>query len=106
MQAAIEEGALTRIVAALEAGKAARTVSLNEDEAALIKQLMLLTSKPLIYAANVGEDDLGNQGANNPHVKALRQRAAEEGVEVVVVSARVSAAADLNDTSWCGLYVP
>jgi hypothetical protein len=51
------------------AGKGARGASLSEDEAAVVKGLGLLTLKPLIYAANVGEDDLGNHGANNTHVQ-------------------------------------
>jgi ribosome-binding ATPase YchF (GTP1/OBG family) len=38
-----------------------------------VKNLGLLTLKPLIYAANVGEDDLGNQGANNVHVQVRRR---------------------------------
>lgn len=42
---------------------------LTEDEAAIVKGLGLLTLKPLIYAANVSEDDLGNHGANNVHVQ-------------------------------------
>ena len=53
----------------LEAGRGARNASLTEDESLLIKNLGLLTLKPLIYAANVGEDDLGNHGANNVHVQ-------------------------------------
>eukprot|EP00775_Hariotina_reticulata_P008640 gene8640-8821_t len=88
-KAAVEEEALNKITAALEAGKGARSASLTEDEAAIVKGLGLLTLKPLIYAANVGEDDLGNHGENNVHVQALRKRAAEEGCEVVVVSAKV-----------------
>ena len=42
---------------------------MTEDEAAIVKGLGLLTLKPLIYAANVSEDDLGNHGANNVHVQ-------------------------------------
>lgn len=91
-QAAIEEPALKRILEALEAGKGARTVELSADEAPLIKQLMLLTTKPMLYAANVEEDDLGNKGAENKYVQDLKKRAAEEGVEVVVVSAKVGRA--------------
>jgi hypothetical protein len=53
----------------LEAGRGARSAALNEDEQLSVKNLGLLTLKPLIYAANVGEDDLGNQGANNVHVQ-------------------------------------
>jgi ribosome-binding ATPase YchF (GTP1/OBG family) len=56
----------------LEAGRGARSASLTEDEAVLVKGLGLLTLKPLIYAANVGEDDLGNHGANNVHVQVGR----------------------------------
>ena len=66
---AIEEEALKKIVVELEAGRGARNASLTEDESLLIKNLGLLTLKPLIYAANVGEDDLGNHGANNVHVQ-------------------------------------
>ncbi|GIL60621.1 hypothetical protein Vafri_15154 [Volvox africanus] len=91
----LELGALAKIQAAIEAGKGARTAPLTRDEAAAVKGLGLLTLKPLIYAANVVEDDLADQGANNSHVKALRQRAAEEGVSVVVVSAKVEA--ELNE---------
>lgn len=91
----LEAGALVKIQAAIEAGKGARTAQLNKDEAAAVKGLGLLTLKPLIYAANVTEDDLADQGANNKHVQALRKRAAEEGVSVVVVSARVEA--ELNE---------
>lgn len=54
-----------------------------------VKGLCLLTSKPMIYAANVAEDDLADGGENNPHVAALRQKAMEEGSEVVIVSAQV-----------------
>lgn len=52
-----------------ETGKGARAAALTEDEALIVKGLGLLTLKPLIYAANVGEDDLGNHGANNVHVQ-------------------------------------
>lgn len=50
-------------------GKGARSAVLTEDEALLVKGLGLLTLKPLIYAANVSEDDLGNHGADNVHVQ-------------------------------------
>lgn len=68
-KAAVEEEALTKVTAALEAGKGARSASLTDDEAAVVKGLGLLTLKPLIYAANVGEDDLGNHGETNVHVQ-------------------------------------
>ncbi|KAG2424041.1 hypothetical protein HXX76_014863 [Chlamydomonas incerta] len=91
----LELAALDKIQVAIEAGKGARTAPLTKDEAVAVKGLGLLTLKPLIYAANVTEDDLADQGANNTHVQALRKRAAEEGVQVVVVSAKVEA--ELNE---------
>mmetsp|Transcript_9486 Transcript_9486/g.31114 ORF Transcript_9486/g.31114 Transcript_9486/m.31114 type:complete len:469 (+) Transcript_9486:139-1545(+) len=90
-EATTEANALTRIVAAIEDGKPARTVELNEDEESMVKGLMLLTRKPVIYAANVSEDDLANQGADNVHVQALSKIAETHGCEVIVVSAQVEA---------------
>ncbi|KAG2498368.1 hypothetical protein HYH03_003627 [Edaphochlamys debaryana] len=91
----VELAALDKIQVALEAGKGARSAVLTKDEALSVKSLGLMTLKPIIYAANVMEDDLANQGAENKHVQALRKRAAEEGVQVVVVSAKVEA--ELNE---------
>lgn len=56
-----------------------------------MKGLFLLTMKPVTYAANVAEGDLADAGAGNVHVQALRKKAADEGREVVIVSAQVSA---------------
>ena len=61
----------------------------SEEEAEAVRGLYLLTAKPVTYAANVAESDLADMGATNPHVKALREKAAEEGREVVIVSAQV-----------------
>ncbi len=58
--------------------------------AGLYRQLGLITAKPLIYVANVSEEDLPD-GAQNPYVEALRERAALEGAEVVVVCAKLEA---------------
>jgi len=55
-----------------------------------VKHLCLLTAKPLIYAANVAEDDLADPTGNG-HVAAVRQVAQAQGAEVVVVSAQVPA---------------
>lgn len=68
-KAAVEEEALAKVMVELEAGRGARAAKLTEDEALSLRGLGLLTLKPMIYAANVGEDDLGNQGANNVHVQ-------------------------------------
>lgn len=85
----LETGALNKIVEQIEAGRGARFAQLNPDEQEVVKGLGLLTMKPLIYAANVAEEDLADKGANNTHVQALRKRAEEEKSEVVVVSAKV-----------------
>ncbi|MGV3617391.1 MAG: redox-regulated ATPase YchF [Fimbriimonas sp.] len=82
----VEIDALEKIVPALQDGKPARTINLTEDEAFSIKSLGLLTLKPVIYAANVSEDDLAK---GNEHVEKVRQIAAAERAEVVVISAQV-----------------
>lgn len=84
--AQLELGALEKLVAALNEGKQARQVSLTSDEAEAVKQLELLTSKPIIYAANVSEDDLAT---GNEWVEQVRAIAATENAKVVIISAQV-----------------
>ena len=91
----MEAAALQRILDGLENGIPARAIELNEDEEPLVKVLCLLTKKPMIYAANVSEEDLASQGADNVHVQALKKKAEEEGSDVVVISAQVEA--ELNE---------
>jgi hypothetical protein len=87
-EAQIELAALERLTATLNEGKSARQVSLNEEEEALIKPLGLLTSKPVIYACNVSEDDLAT---GNDWVEQVRAIATQENAQVVIVSAQVEA---------------
>lgn len=54
-----------------------------------MRGLNLLTMKPLVYAANVEEGDLANQGASNTHVQALQHVATADGSSVIIVSAQV-----------------
>ena len=61
----------------------------DDDEAAFIDSLVLLSAKPVIYAANVAEDDLADDGASNPNVARVREYAAAEGSEVFVISAKL-----------------
>ncbi|NJN57671.1 MAG: redox-regulated ATPase YchF [Leptolyngbyaceae cyanobacterium SL_5_9] len=79
---------LERLAAALNEGKSARQVPLNEEEEIWLKPLGLLTRKPVIYAANVSEDDLAE---GNGWVDQVRTLAAQENAQVVVVSAQVEA---------------
>ena len=85
-----EVALLERLKPFLEEGKMAKAFDCeNEDEEALLKGYNLLTAKPTIYAANVAEDDLADDGASNPHVQAVREAAKEDGSEVFVVSAEI-----------------
>ncbi|XP_024527781.1 uncharacterized protein LOC9636093 [Selaginella moellendorffii] len=84
----MEAAALERINEALLAGKAARTVDLSNDERKQVQQLCLLTMKPVIYAANVAETDLGDP-SKNEYVQRVVKTAADLGSEAVVVSAQV-----------------
>ena len=77
---------LEKLAAALNEGKSVRQVSLAEEEAEIIKGLELLTNKPIIYAANVSEEELAT---GNDFVEKVRQVAATENARVVVVSAQV-----------------
>jgi len=76
---------LQKLRAALDEGRAARSVALDDEERELLRELFLLTMKPVMYVANVLED--GFDG--NPHLDAVRARAAAEGAEVVPVSAAI-----------------
>ena len=76
---------LQKLRAALDQGKSARSVALPDEERVLTRDLFLLTMKPVLYIANVLEDGF----ENNPHLDAVRARAAGEGAEVVPVSAAI-----------------
>ncbi|RDZ27634.1 redox-regulated ATPase YchF [Lysobacter silvisoli] len=76
---------LARVRAALDDGKPVRGLGLSEDEVAAIRDLFLLTLKPVMYVANVLEDGF----ENNPHLDAVRARAVGEGAQVVPVSAAI-----------------
>lgn len=82
-----EAALLERMKAHLEGGKPVRTLTEDAEEQALIRQMFLLTSKPVIYVANIAEDDIG--AAPNAYVKALYAGAAAEGAEAVTICARI-----------------
>ena len=90
---------LERVKAHLEDGKLAKTFELeDEDEEEWFKGYNLLTAKPVIYAANVSEDDLADDGANNKFVQEVRENAKEEGCEVFVICAQIEQEiAELDD---------
>ena len=78
-----------RVKAAMEEGKLAKSLDYDDDELALMKELFLITMKPVIYAANVAEDDFSNGIENNPFVNKVKEYAAGENSEVMPVSARI-----------------
>lgn len=80
---------LERIHSALEDGKPARSVEISKEEQEYMKDLFLLTTKPVIYAANVAEDDFVNGIENNPQVKKLEELAKSENAEVLPISAQI-----------------
>lgn len=78
---------LNRVSAFLGEGKSARAMDLDDDEAAFISSLDLLSFKPIIYVANVSEDDAATE--DNERVQKIREFAATEGSQVVVVCAKI-----------------
>lgn len=70
-------------------GRPVRTMELDEDKELLLKSFNLLSSKPVIYVANVSEEEVAEEGAANPYVQIIRAHAAKEGSEVVVISAKI-----------------
>ena len=87
-EAQVEVVALEKLLIELNAGKPARKVELSEEESESVKGLGLLTRKPMIYAANVSEDDLAT---GNHFVEQVRLVAAAEDAQVTIVSAQVEA---------------
>lgn len=88
---------LERIQKTLEEGKSARTLELTEDEEEMMKDYSLLSSKPIIYVANVSEEDL-LEGSENEMVQQVREHAKTESAEVVVICAKIeSEISELED---------
>lgn len=86
---------LEKLYKFLEEGKPARNYPATDDEKEILKTLFLLTSKPVIYAANVSEDDVAT---GNDYVKQVKEYAKSEGSEVIVLCAKLEEElADMSD---------
>ena len=98
-EAAKELDLLNKIKATLEDNKLVKDMEdLNEDEQALLNTYDLLTSKPVIFAANVKDEDLADDGASNKYVQAVREWAAGNNCEVFAISAQIeSEIAELDE---------
>ena len=77
------------IYAHLEKGQPARTYPADEEEKAILASWFLLTTKPVIYAANISEDDLGKDESEIPFVQSVRSIAEAEKAEMIVISAAI-----------------
>ena len=82
---------LERIKECLEAGKRAGVLELTEDEEAWIEESRLLTRKPIIYVANIAEDEVSGEYESNAGYQKLRAHAEAEGSEIIAVSAQIEA---------------
>lgn len=85
-EAKLENEILERVKSFLDEAKPARALELNDDELAIIRDANLLTLKPTLYVANVAEDEIA---AENAYVAKVRELAAREGAQVVVICAKV-----------------
>ncbi len=77
-----------RVLENLNEGRSARSVECTEEEALLLKDVALLSNKPIIYAANMSDEDFANGIENNEGLKKVRERAAAEGAAVLPICAR------------------
>ena len=82
---------LNKVKSVLEEGKCARSIGLTAEEATLIEESRLLTLKPIIYVANISEDEVGGDYVNNEGYQALLTHAKGEGSEIIAVSAQIEA---------------
>ena len=82
---------LEKLMAHLEEGKSARSFDFTEDEAEIIKSTPLLSNKPVIYAANLSEDDFRNNYEKNEQYKAVKAIAEEENSAVLPICAQIEA---------------
>jgi GTP-binding protein YchF len=84
----LEVEVLARVKEALENEKPARSLEYNEDERLAVRDLHLLTMKPILYVSNVSEGEVAT-GEDNPYVQKVKEFAKAEGAEVIVISAKV-----------------
>ena len=85
--AIMEVELLNKIKQALEANKPARSLEFNEEEQKIVNSFFLITTKPVIYCANISESDIGNN--DNKYVKAVEDFAKQEGSEVISLCAKI-----------------
>ena len=80
-----------RVLKVLEDGNCARTIELSEEEAVIMSEVQLLTMKPIIYVANVADNEAAKEPLGNAMYCALKEEAKKEGAEVIAICAQVEA---------------
>ncbi len=85
----IELDLMERIRDNLEKGIPSRNLSFTEEESRLVDQMFLLTSKPVIYAANIAEEEIGKSPEDLPMVKSVTDQAEKENAEVLIICAKI-----------------
>lgn len=99
----IEIDLLEKILKTLEEGKSARTLEFNEEEQVLVKDMFLLTTKPILYIANVSEEQLENPD-DNDNVKKVKEYAKKENAEVIPLCVKIEeelSGLEENDKKRC-----
>ncbi len=82
----LEAELIQKVITHLENEKPVRTMELSDDDKAFVDEMLLLTSKPVIYAANISEEDIGRE---NEFTRKVEAKAAEENAETLVICAKV-----------------
>jgi GTP-binding protein YchF len=96
---------LKKLETALSEGKTAREVDLSEEEAEVLADVSLLTLKPVIYAANLAEDEIAGNGKDNKYYKILEEIVAKEKSAVIPVSAKIEAEIAELDEEEKGVFL-
>ena len=78
-----------KIKAALEAGNSANSIDYTDEERDILKEVSLLTLKPVIFAANVSEDEVGGEYENNENYQKLKEYAQRQHCEIIPISAKI-----------------
>jgi GTP-binding protein YchF len=95
-EALAELAVLNKIKPVLEDGKSARTIDFTDDEKPIVKGLFLLTTKPVLYVANIGEEDMANPDGNK-YMDAIKKHVAGEGEVIGVAAAAEEQIAEMDD---------
>ncbi|HHW46509.1 MAG TPA: redox-regulated ATPase YchF [Clostridiales bacterium] len=96
---------LERLYQHLESGQPARSIQANEDEQQVLKQISLLTLKPVIYACNMSEEDFIAGIENNKHFQAVKSIAENEGAETLPICASLEAEISGMDPEEKGIFL-